>query len=240
LRYKPWSSSDVRIVFRKTSLVDYPPLVSAVLFFPGCNLRCPWCHNRELVLGSLSGPAGAPAAELNFTGLDAALVHIEKRKKVLGGVVISGGEPTLYPGLGEYIISIKNLGLKLKLDTNGMRPDILEALFAVPRTRPDYIAMDLKLAPERYGELLPPAAGAGPAGNPRRAGADCPAGEALRRSAALLRSSGIAHEFRSLDLPGGYFTESDRAALAELAGDSPWKIRPFIPGNCIDPAWNEA
>jgi len=221
------------VVLRKTSLVDYPGLLSAVIFFPGCNLRCPWCHNRELVLG---------LDDKTYISLEEALAHIEKRQKVLGGVVLSGGEPTLFAGLGELIRRIKSFNLKVKLDTNGLLPTILETLFKTNETRPDYIAMDLKTSPERYKELLPePDAG--------RKTAD--PGEAVKRSAALIRSSGIAHEFRSLDLPASpcavqgeaplpYFSEQDKVALAPLAGDSPWHIRPFVPGNCLDPAWDEA
>jgi pyruvate formate lyase activating enzyme len=217
------------VLLRKTSLVDYPPYLSAVIFFPGCNLRCPWCHNRELVLDS-AVPGGI--------ALEDALSRIEKRRGVLGGVTLSGGEPTLFPGLKETTRRIKALGLKLKLDTNGMRPDVLAALLDDEKTRPDFIAMDLKCAPERYAELLP--AGVSGAADP---------GGAVKESAALIRRSGIAHEFRSLALPPAphnkngiipapYFGASDIAALKPLAGDSPWHIRPFVPGNCLDPAWN--
>ncbi|MDR1144335.1 MAG: radical SAM protein, partial [Spirochaetaceae bacterium] len=151
------------VVLRKTSTVDYPGRISAVLFFPGCNLRCPWCYNRELVLGgadadgsggfkanalkSDSDDAGgdggfkmnAPKsdsadngfkANADYITIDEALSRIEKRRNVLGGVVLSGGEPTLFPNLGELIVRIKSIGLKVKLDTNGMLPGILEKLFA--------------------------------------------------------------------------------------------------------------
>ena len=224
------------VVLRKTSFVDYPGCISAVIFFSGCNLRCPWCYNGELALGTLnSGQAGDAVA--GYISLEEALNHIEKRRKVLGGAVLSGGEPTLFSGLGAVISRIKSLGLRVKLDTNGLLPGILENLFGAEETRPDYIAMDLKTAPERYREFLP--------GNDAKAANP---GEALKRSAALIRSSGIAHEFRSIALPASpngkedadYFSGRDRAALAVLAGDSPWHIRPFVPGNCLDPAWNTA
>jgi pyruvate formate lyase activating enzyme len=103
----------------------------------------------------------------------------------------------------------------------------LAALFQDEAARPDFIALDLKLAPERYGELLP-AGGAIP--NP---------GEALKKSADLIRASGIAHEFRSLALPNSFFGPADIASLIPLAGNSNWHIRPFRPGNCLDPAWDE-
>jgi pyruvate formate lyase activating enzyme len=224
----------ISVVFRKTSMVDYPALVSSVIFFYGCNLRCPWCHNRELVTDT-----NAPVGNADSTDLEKALEHIEKRRKVLGGVVLSGGEPTLFPDLPELIGRIKALGLKVKIDTNGMRPDILEKIFSDHKTMPDYVAMDLKLAPERYGELLPRTmSGAVVEGSgvaPEGAAPD--PGARIRRSARLIRASGIAHEFRSLSLPPSYFGESDLEALSSLAGFSPWHIRPFVPGNYLDPAW---
>ena len=206
-----------KVLLRKTSLVDYPGRISSVLFFPGCNLRCPWCHNRELVTGEAEGTIT----------LEKALAHINMRKAVLGAVVLSGGEPCLWDGLPSLIEEIKKIPLPVKIDTNGMFPDLLKKLFRREETRPDYIAMDLKLAPSRYTGLL--IKGAHPL-NPA---------EALIQSAELIRSSGIEHEFRSLELPGGYFTEEDRKALAPLAAGSPWHFRPFRGGNCLDPAWNE-
>jgi pyruvate formate lyase activating enzyme len=238
----------INVAFRKTSLVDYPALVSAVIFFYGCNLRCPWCHNRELVTDLKNGETSFPnppdtnaPAGTGSTDLEKAMEHIEKRRNVLGGVVLSGGEPTLFRGLPELVTRIKALGLRVKIDTNGMRPDLLEKLFSGHGTRPDYVAMDLKLAPERYTELLPRNApgrdAADPAGPPAGP-ADADPGARIRRSAELIRSSGIAHEFRSLSLPQAYFGQSDLEALTSLAGSSPWHIRPFVPGNCLDPAWD--
>ncbi|MDR2048851.1 MAG: anaerobic ribonucleoside-triphosphate reductase activating protein [Treponema sp.] len=216
----------MNVVLRKTSFVDYPALVSAVIFFYRCNLRCPWCHNRELVAETAeTGPPRVPGKD--GVELEKALEHIEKRRKILGGVVLSGGEPTLFPGLGELTARIKALGLRVKIDTNGMRPDVLEKLFSDPAARPDYVAMDLKLAPERYAELLPGGASA-----------EADPGGRLRRSAELIRGSGIAHEFRSIALPHPFFGKSDLEALAPLAGSSPWHIRSFVPGNCLDPEWN--
>ncbi|MDR2404722.1 MAG: anaerobic ribonucleoside-triphosphate reductase activating protein [Spirochaetaceae bacterium] len=221
------------VYLRKTSLVDYPGKVAAVLFFRGCNLRCPWCHNRELVLPKTEAAGKFPggAGEGDFISQEAAFDCIKRRRSVLGGVVLSGGEPCLCRELGPLILRIRDLGLPIKLDTNGMRPDVLEALFSKAATRPDYIALDLKTAPERYGELLENAGGRGPA--------DRDPGEALRKSASLIRKSGITCEFRSIVFPNGYFGLADIDALAPLVGDSPWYFRSFRPGNCLDPSWNE-
>jgi pyruvate formate lyase activating enzyme len=151
--------------------------------------------------------------------------------------------------LPALIRRIKDLGLRVKLDTNGMAPQVLGGLLGDRATRPDYIALDLKLSPRRYGALLPvpgmsgPAAAAtdaaGKAGTGNLGRALEEPGEALKKSAALVRSSAIPHEFRTLVFPNGFFTPADIADLAPLAADSPWYFRPFRPGNCLDPAWDE-
>ena len=220
-----------KIQLKKTSLIDYPGLVSSVFFFCGCNLRCPWCHNRELVLGEANGkhPEGCVSPE-------AALAHLRKRRNVLGGVVLSGGEPCLWEDLPDLIREIRKFTLKVKIDTNGMFPAMLEKLISREESRPDYIALDLKIAPARYRELLPHG------GSPHGENTFDPA-EALCQSAALIRESCISHEYRTLALPSlkgsdGFITESDIEALAPLVDDSPWHFRPFAGGNCLDPAWD--
>ena len=207
-----------KVLLRKTSLVDYPGRISSVFFFSGCNLRCPWCHNRELVIGVAEG----------LVSVDEGLAHLRKRRSVLGAVVLSGGEPCLQEELPAIIEEIKKLQLPVKLDTNGTIPAMLEKLLGREETRPDYLALDLKIAPARYRELLPP---------PQTANTYNP-GDALIQSAALVRSSGIAHEYRTLALPGGHITEKDIESLAPLADRSPWHFRPFRGGNCLAPAWD--
>ena len=209
----------VKIALRKTSLVDYPGRVSSVFFFPGCNLFCPWCQNPDLILGK---------ENKEFISLEEGLAHIKKRRAVLGGVVLSGGEPCLYNEIPDLIREIKECGLPVKLDTNGMVPDMLERIFSRDYTRPDYIALDLKLAPGRYRELLPESL-------PDPANVFNPE-EALIKSAALIREAGIAHEYRSLALPRGFIDETDIEALAPLADGAPWYFRPFRGGNCLDSA----
>ncbi|MDR2052673.1 MAG: radical SAM protein [Treponema sp.] len=236
----PRFKSGGRVFLRKTTLIDYPGRLAAALFFPGCGLRCPWCQNGELVLFPNSGNAdggsitvnsysaggGNAAAAGEAVSPEEALSHLEKRRPVLGGVVLSGGEPTGLAELPPLVETIRGMGLPVKLDTNGMNPRSLEKLFSRAETRPDYIALDLKLPPERYTALLP----RGKSGfNPAAA---------LEQSAFLVRESGIAHEYRTLALPGGYLKAEELDALAPLADDSPWYFRTFMPGNCLDPAWN--
>ncbi|GMO21438.1 MAG: anaerobic ribonucleoside-triphosphate reductase activating protein [Termitinemataceae bacterium] len=205
-----------RVAFLKTSLVDYPGKLAAVIFFPHCNLRCPWCHNRDLVINT----------QTNTIPLAEALDHIAKRRSVLGGVVLSGGEPTLVKNLPQIIQHIKALGLAVKLDTNGTNPQILKTLIQTPDICPDYIACDLKIGLARYSELFP-------APSPTSA-----ISENIQESIAIIQASTILHEFRSLILPDAYFSEADIAALAPLIKESPWYFRRFIPGSCLDPAWN--
>ena len=128
--------------------------------------------------------------------------------------------------LPEYIKEIKELGFLVKLDTNGMFPAMLDSLINNPSTKPDYIALDLKFSPNRYAQLLPD----------NKTG-DNPA-VSLEKSANLIRESGIEHEYRSIALPENFFTEKDIMELAPLTDNSPWYIRPFKGGNCLDPAWN--
>jgi pyruvate formate lyase activating enzyme len=200
------------VALRKTSLVDYPGKISAVLFFPGCNLRCPWCHNPELVRGFLED--GVP--------LDEVLSFLEKRKNVLDAVVLSGGEATLYKDLPELISVIKKLNLLVKLDTNGTQPEMLKRLLQNDETKPDYIALDIKVPPTRYAELaknlIDP--------------------QLLRKSAELIHQYNIEHEFRTLILPNNYLNENEIDAMAELVDDAPWVFRAFVSSHCLDEAWN--
>jgi len=123
----------------KTTLLDYPEHVAATVFTGGCNFRCPFCHNGDLVLHPGSYPV--------ISG-EEVFAFLKKRKGVLSGVCITGGEPTLQPDLYHFIKGIKELGYLVKLDTNGYRPDVLETLLADGLL--DYVAMDIKHSREKY------------------------------------------------------------------------------------------
>lgn len=125
--------------FQKTTLLDYPGHLAAVVFTGGCNFRCPFCHNRELL------PTDVDAAFCP----EEILHTLKKRTGILEGVCITGGEPLLQPDLREFIRSIRALGLKIKLDTNGSRPEKLKQLCA--ENLIDYVAMDIKNGPSHYG-----------------------------------------------------------------------------------------
>ena len=125
---------------QKMTLLDYPGKIACTVFLGGCNLRCPFCHNGEL----LDGSAEIIMDEREF------LSFLSKRKGLLDAVCISGGEPTLQPGLAALLEQIKAMGYLTKLDTNGSRPEVLKEL--VSRDLLDYVAMDIKNSPDLYGQ----------------------------------------------------------------------------------------
>lgn len=123
----------------KTTLLDYPGCVAATVFTGGCNFRCPFCHNGTLVLEPLSQQLYTEKEILDF---------LEKRKNVLKGVCITGGEPTIQADLPDFLLKLKNMGYQVKLDTNGYHPDVLEKL--LDKKLLDYVAMDIKNCREKY------------------------------------------------------------------------------------------
>ena len=125
---------------QKMTLLDYPGKVACTIFLQGCNFRCPFCHNSDL-LGK-EGPE--PISE------ETLFAFLKKRVGLLDAVCITGGEPTLQPGLPDLIRKIRQLGYLVKLDTNGSRPDVLKAL--VEENLLDYVAMDIKNSPDLYGQ----------------------------------------------------------------------------------------
>ncbi len=126
---------------QKLSLIDYPGHICATVFTAGCNFRCPYCHNPELVDGSPELPV-IPQAEL--------LHFLRRRRKFLDGVTITGGEPTLHHDLPELLAQIKSLGLKVKLDTNGSNPALIETPLDAQLV--DCIGLDIKSSPARYSQ----------------------------------------------------------------------------------------
>lgn len=152
---------------QKTTLLDFPGRISALVFTRGCNFHCPYCHNPDLLTDG-QGAFSVPEV-LDF---------LAKRRKVLEGLVISGGEPCLHDDLPDFCRQVKDLGYTVKLDSNGGRPDMLERLLAEGLL--DYIAMDVKADPAAYPEELCSAT--------LRPG--------VMRSIDIIRNSGLEHEFR--------------------------------------------
>lgn len=156
---------------QKLTLLDYPEHTACTLFVPGCNFRCPYCHNSELL---------APSVE--FYDEKEIFSFLRKRVGVLEGVCITGGEPTIYSDLGRFIESVKALGYKIKLDTNGYNPQRLSEL--IDGKLLDYIAMDIKNSPSRYPESI---------GLPETS-FDI---TKIEQSISLIMGSGVDYEFRT-------------------------------------------
>lgn len=198
----------------KNSLIDYPGEICATLFTGGCNLRCPFCFNRELVLSPESLPL-YPEAEV--------LAFLTRRAGLLGGICISGGEPTLQQGLADFAAAVKAAGLKVKLDTNGTQPLVLQAL--LERGLLDYVAVDIKAPRGKYSRL------AGVAGEY----------ETVAQTVALLLESAVAYEFRTTFVPGLLQREDLLAIAAALAGCRRYVLQKFKPAaSLLDPALGSA
>ena len=155
---------------QRMTLLDYPGRVACTVFLQGCNFRCPFCHNS----GLLSGQCQALMSE------EELLVYLKKRKGLLDGVCITGGEPTLQKDLPRLLGSIKALGYYVKLDTNGGQPEVLQAVTEAGMV--DYVAMDIKNSPARYAET---------------AGIKENMVNAVEQSVAYLLSGAVSYEFRT-------------------------------------------
>lgn len=157
----------------KTTLLDYPGCVAAAVFVGGCNFKCPFCHNAGIVL--------EPLVQGTYTETE-ILSFLEKRKGVLKGVCITGGEPTLHADLPDFVKKLKELGYRVKLDTNGYAPKVLECLLKEKLL--DYVAMDIKNCPEKYALTVGMDSGQFSM-------------ERVKESAAILKESEIDYEFRT-------------------------------------------
>jgi pyruvate formate lyase activating enzyme len=178
----------------KTSLVDYPEKISSVVFTQGCNMNCFYCHNKELI---------PLEKESKFDEVE-ILQWLRKRSSIVEGVVVTGGEPTLQKDLGDFLKSVKKLGLKTKLDTNGTQPEVLEKLLEDGML--DFIAMDIKAPLEKYSQIC---------GKSFDKSFDK---SSVEESLTLIRNSKIDHEFRTTLAPG-LNPEDIRRILTEIAGD---------------------
>ncbi|HPX27815.1 MAG TPA: anaerobic ribonucleoside-triphosphate reductase activating protein [Treponemataceae bacterium] len=206
----------------KTSLVDYPGRVAAALFLQGCNLRCPYCYNTELVTGT--------PEDYEAVSFKQVIEHLKKRAAVLTGFVISGGEPLLSPCLPRLISEARALGYYIKLDTNGLMFERLERIITDPQLCPDYIALDVKTSPDRYADL---------------GGAHSPAGQMsaqnkIKKAIELVSSlSADKREFRTVLVPP-LVSKPDIDSIAKLLpSDASWYFAQFRNENCLDPSYND-
>lgn len=174
--------------FQKFSMLDFPHILSAVVFTQGCNYRCSYCHNPELVYPELFSDVISEKSILEFLSL---------RKGKLEGVVITGGEPTIHDDLGEFLKNIKKTGYKIKLDTNGTNPDMLNEF--IRKRLIDYFAMDIKAPLSKY---------------PLVTGMSVPV-SSITESIKLIMNSGIDYEFRTT-VDKSILTENDIKEISEM------------------------
>lgn len=202
---------------QKTTLLDFPGKLACIIFLGGCNFRCPFCHNADLVLRSDKLPTIDEKEILDF---------LRGRKGRLEGVVITGGEPTLQKDLPEFIGKVKKMGFLVKLDTNGTNPKMVELL--LKKRLVDYVAVDYKGPFEKYHQYT----GQAPSFKLQAS---------IKRTIKMLLDSGIDFELRTTVVPTLH-TKGDLIQMAKDIGElmtSEWQIKWFLqqfrPVNCLDP-----
>jgi len=187
---------------QKISLVDYPTKVASVLYTPGCNLRCPFCHNWRIAVDP-KPPFLQEAVALEILGA---------RKKYVDAVVVSGGEPTMHKELPKFLAKLKEKGFKVKLDTNGFYPEVLEE--CLPYV--DYVALDVKTSLEKYSLL----------------GAENTAG--FQRAVEMLKTGKVEYEFRTTVVPE-FVTAEDVVCIGEIVkGAKTLAFQQFVPHDTLD------
>ena len=187
---------------QKLTLLDFPGEIAATVFTGGCNLRCRFCHNASLVLPDRFGEDIDEEELFRF---------LDSRRGKLGGVCISGGEPTLWSDLPDFIAKVRAMGFKIKLDTNGTRPDVIEGL--ISRGLLDYIAMDIKNSASLY---------------PLTVGIADFDTSVIEKSIAVIRTSGIEHEFRTTLVAGLHTPESISAIAEMISFDEKYFLQKFV------------
>ncbi len=199
--------------WQKFSLIDFPGKISAVIFTQGCPWRCPWCHNRSLVLPEEFGP---PIPE------EEVLQFLETRLGQIEGVVVTGGEPTFQSDLPDFLGKLRGLDFQVKLDTNGGHPEIIESMIGAGLI--DYIAMDVKAPLQKYHQATG-----------RQVSI-----KKIRRSIDLIRNSGLDHEFRTTLVPGLHTEEDIEEILDLIQGSRRYALQTFQNNNTLEPALAEA
>lgn len=187
---------------QKTSMIDYPGKMCSILFTPGCNFRCPFCYNKDLVLNHESLPE-IPQNEI--------LEFLKSRINWIDGVCITGGEPLMFSDISELLKNIKKLGLKIKLDTNGTNPELLKSL--IKDKLIDYVAMDIKNSLKKYDLITDSKV------DP----------EKIKESVNIILSSGIEHEFRTTTLRKFHADEDFKEIALIVKGAKNYYLQNFKP-----------
>tara|TARA_Y100000310_G_C20613898_1_gene779535 strand:- start:617 stop:1300 length:684 start_codon:yes stop_codon:yes gene_type:complete len=193
----------------KFTTIDYPGQIACTVFTSGCNYRCPYCHNPELV------EAGAKHSEEDFFSF------IKTRMGTLDGVCICGGEPTIHQDLPEFIKKIKDMGFLVKLDTNGSNPEMLASL--IKDKLIDYVALDIKAPKDRYNEAI---------------GMNINV-ENIERCISILEASDIEYEFRTTVVPSLINKEDIISIARWLGKRGKFYLQNFKPARTLDPNFND-
>lgn len=186
---------------QKTTLLDYPGCVACTVFTGGCNFRCPFCHNSSLVV---------PDRIAEGISEDEIMAFLKKRVGVLDGVAITGGEPLLHKDMPQFLRKIKALGFKIKLDSNGSNPQLLEDI--VNDGLLDRVAMDIKNSPQLYAKTI---------------GLESYDLSAVERSKNFLLSGRVEYEFRTTVVKGLHTEESIRQAAKWIEGAKEYYLQQF-------------
>jgi len=210
--------------FQKLTLIDYPGNLATTVFTVGCSFRCPFCHNPELVIGSRM--VAESKMEEDF------FKHLKNRKGKIEGVCVTGGEPTVQKDIVEFIQKIKKLGFKVKLDTNGTRPDVLKKLLDLKLL--NFIAMDIKNQPKKYDLTTGVKGPASTRGGDRLStrGGDI---KRIKLSVDLIMNSKLPYELRTTVVPGLH-TEKDFEVIAKwIKGAKSYYLQEYREKIILDP-----
>jgi pyruvate formate lyase activating enzyme len=199
---------------QKLTLIDYPDKVACTVFLAGCNFRCPFCYSSELVLPEkiAKQPKIAEKEFFNF---------LENRRNLLNGCVLCGGEPTVNKDLPEFVIRIKKLGYRVKLDTNGSNPEMLKQL--IEKKLIDYVAMDIKAPKEKYSQA---------------AGVDIDVNK-IQKSIDILRENKIDYEFRSTIVSGVQNREDIIQMAKWIKGAKKYYLQNFRAEKTLNPKFEK-
>lgn len=200
--------------FQKMTMLDFPGRVACTVFTGGCNFRCPFCHNALLV---------TEFSKEDCLDEQEIFDVLEKRKGLLDGVAITGGEPTLHKDLPDFIRRIHNMGYPVKLDTNGTNPDMIEALIGEGLLA--YVAMDIKNSDDKYLDTI---------------GLKAYELNTLKRTRAILDGSGIPHEYRTTVMSEFHTVEDIVAIAGTIPAEVPYFIQKFVDsGELIEEGFTE-
>lgn len=196
--------------FQKLTILDYPGKVACIVFTPGCNFRCPFCHNASLV---------THIDKDTYLDIDEVLSYLKKRQGLLDGVVITGGEPLLQDGIEEFVAEIKALGYCVKLDTNGSFPEKLISI--VEKGLVDYVAMDIKNSKEKYAETI---------------GVDDFDITPIEKSVEFLLQNKVEFEFRTTVVEGLHTLDDIQDIVVWIKGAHKYFLQNFVDsGDLIKP-----